>query len=57
MEGAVLDTSGDGFNIYNDIQMRTNGEIYLGVVGPVRTGKSTFIKRLMDLMVIPAIEN
>ena len=33
------------FHIYNDIRQRTNGEIYLGVVGPVRTGKSTFIRR------------
>ena len=32
-------------NLYKDIQSRTNGEIYIGVVGPVRTGKSTFIKR------------
>ena len=37
------------FDIYRDIQARTNGEIYLGIVGPVRTGKSTFIKRFMDL--------
>ena len=33
------------FNLYEDIKKRTNGEIYLGVVGPVRTGKSTFVKR------------
>ena len=45
------------FNLYKDIQARTNGEIYMGVVGPVRTGKSTFIKRFMDLMVIPNITN
>ena len=37
----------DNFNVYKDIQARTGGEIYIGVVGPVRTGKSTFIKRLM----------
>ena len=37
------------FQLYHDMQVRTNGEIYLGVVGPVRTGKSTFIKRFMDL--------
>ena len=43
------------FDIYKDIDARTNGEIYLGVVGPVRTGKSTFIKRFMDLMVLPKI--
>lgn len=41
------------FHLYNDIQARTNGEIYIGVVGPVRTGKSTFIKRFMDLLVLP----
>lgn len=45
----------DNFNVYKDIQARTNGEIYIGVVGPVRTGKSTFIKRFMDLLVIPNI--
>ena len=45
----------DQFNLYKDIQARTGGEIYLGVVGPVRTGKSTFIKRFMDMMVIPRI--
>ena len=38
------------FNLYEDIKKRTNGEIYLGVVGPVRTGKSTFVKRFMDLL-------
>lgn len=47
----------EGFNIYKDISERTQGDIYVGVVGPVRTGKSTFIKRFMDLMVIPKIEN
>lgn len=45
------------FDVYNDIQARTCGEIYIGVVGPVRTGKSTFIKRFMDLLVIPGIED
>lgn len=44
-------------SIYKDIQIRTGGEIYIGVVGPVRTGKSTFIKRFMDLMVIPNMED
>lgn len=43
----------DRFQLYKDIQARTNGEIYLGVVGPVRTGKSTFIKRFMDVLVLP----
>jgi len=45
------------FDIYKDIAERTQGDIYVGVVGPVRTGKSTFIKRFMELMVIPNIEN
>ncbi|MDD6203254.1 MAG: stage IV sporulation protein A [Lachnospiraceae bacterium] len=45
------------FNLYKDIRFRTGGEIYIGVVGPVRTGKSTFIKRFMDLMVLPFMEN
>ncbi len=47
----------DQFNVYKDMKARTNGEIYIGVVGPVRTGKSTFIKRFMDLLVIPNISN
>ena len=42
-------------NIYQDISARTGGYIYLGVVGPVRSGKSTFIKRFMELMVLPEI--
>ena len=41
------------YDLYKDIQERCGGEIYMGVVGPVRTGKSTFIKRFMDLMVLP----
>lgn len=45
------------FSVYKDIKARTGGEIYLGVVGPVRTGKSTFIKRFMELMVLPEIED
>jgi len=45
------------FDLYKDIAERTNGDIYIGVVGPVRTGKSTFIKRFMDLLVIPNIQN
>ena len=45
------------FDLYKDIQGRTNGEIYIGVVGPVRTGKSTFIKRFMDLFVLPNMED
>ncbi len=42
-------------NLYMDIAKRTNGDIYIGVVGPVRTGKSTFIKKFMDTLVIPNI--
>ncbi len=43
--------------LYSDIAERTGGEIYIGVVGPVRTGKSTFIKKFMDTLVLPNIEN
>ena len=43
-------------SIYRDIAERTNGDIYIGVVGPVRTGKSTFIKKFMDTIVLPNIE-
>ena len=45
------------FNVYNDIEKRTKGEIYIGVVGPVRTGKSTFIKNFMDVAVMPNIKD
>lgn len=41
------------FDLYKDIQLRTNGEIYIGVVGPVRTGKSTFINQFIEKCVIP----
>ena len=44
-------------NIYRDIAARTEGNIYIGVVGPVRTGKSTFIKRIMEELVIPNIQD
>lgn len=44
-------------NIYQDIAQRTNGDIYIGVVGPVRSGKSTFIKRFMDSLVIPNMDS
>jgi len=47
----------EAYSIYQQIAERTQGDIYIGVVGPVRTGKSTFIKRFMDLLVIPNIEN
>lgn len=45
----------DNFHVYKDIEARTGGEIYIGVVGPVRTGKSTFIKRFMETMVLPGL--
>ena len=44
-------------SIYEDIALRTGGDIYIGVVGPVRTGKSTFIKRFMETQILPNIEN
>ena len=47
----------ESMNIYENIGRRTGGDIYMGVVGPVRVGKSTFIKRFMDLMVIPNVKN
>ena len=47
----------DRTELYRDIAMRTQGDIYIGVVGPVRTGKSTFIKRFMELLVLPQIGN
>ena len=47
----------ENVGLYQDIAKRTDGDIYIGVVGPVRTGKSTFIKKFMDLLVIPNIDN
>jgi stage IV sporulation protein A len=47
----------ENFNVYQDIEARTNGEIYIGVVGPVRTGKSTFITKMMELLVLPNISD
>ena len=48
---------GAAASIYQEIAERTGGDIYLGVVGPVRTGKSTFVKRVMETLVIPNIQN
>ena len=45
------------FDLFNDIVERTGGDIYIGVVGPVRSGKSTFVKKFMELMVIPNISD
>lgn len=46
----------EAFSVYKDIQARTKGQILVGVVGPVRTGKSTFIRRFMELVALPAME-
>ncbi|MDD5803087.1 MAG: stage IV sporulation protein A [Clostridia bacterium] len=46
----------ENFQIYRDIQARTGGDIYIGVVGPVRTGKSTFIRRFMELVALPEMD-
>jgi len=46
----------ENYSVYEDIANRTGGDIYIGVVGPVRTGKSTFIKRFMETLVIPSAE-
>lgn len=52
-----MDNTNSAFDIYNDIKNRTSGNIYLGVVGPVRTGKSSFIRRFTDLMVLPFVND
>ena len=44
-------------SIYTDIAHRTNGDVYIGVVGPVRTGKSTFIKRMVETLIVPNIKD
>lgn len=44
------------FDLYKDIQTRTGGDIYVGIVGPVRTGKSTFVRKVMEQMVLPELE-
>ncbi len=46
----------DAFAVYRDIQARTNGQFMVGVVGPVRTGKSTFIRRFMEVLALPGME-
>lgn len=51
------DYTGNTYDLYRDIKQRTRGEIYLGVLGPVRTGKSTFIKRFMEELVLPYMED
>lgn len=47
----------EAYDVYKDISERTDGDVYLGIVGAVRTGKSTFITKLMDLLVLPRIED
>ena len=47
----------ENFDVFQDITNRTGGNIYISAVGPVRTGKSTFIKRFMELLVLPRIED
>ena len=47
----------DKFDLYKDIATRTKGDLYIGVVGPVRTGKSTFIKRFMENLILPEISD
>ena len=47
----------ENYDIYQNIKARTNGDIYIGVVGPVRTGKSTFIKNFMEVAVLPNIKD
>ena len=46
----------DTFTVYKDIQARTKGQFLVGVVGPVRTGKSTFIRRFMEVLALPEME-
>lgn len=52
-----MDHAASTYDLYRDIQQRTGGEIYIGVLGPVRTGKSTFIKRFMEELVLPYMED
>ncbi|MCM1026773.1 MAG: stage IV sporulation protein A [Roseburia sp.] len=52
-----MDHAANTYDLYRDIQQRTGGEIYIGVLGPVRTGKSTFIKRFMEELVLPFMED
>lgn len=52
-----MDYASNTYDLYRDIQKRTGGEIYIGVLGPVRTGKSTFIKRFMEELVLPEMED
>lgn len=55
--GCYMEYAANTYDLYYDIQKRTGGEIYIGVLGPVRTGKSTFIKRFMEELVLPYMED
>ena len=55
MVSCHLEDKMEKFEIYEDIKTRTNGDIYIGVVGPVRVGKSTFITQFMQKLVVPSI--
>lgn len=46
----------DAFSVYKDIEARTQGQFLVGVVGPVRTGKSTFVRRFMELLALPGMD-
>ena len=56
-QGGIFMDTYNAYDIYKDIRTRTGGDIYLGVVGPVRTGKSTFIRKFANLMILPYIED
>lgn len=55
--GFFMQINGNEFQVYEDMNERTGGELYIGIVGPVRTGKSTFMKRFMEEMVLPNMTN
>jgi stage IV sporulation protein A len=57
LRGGETEICMDEYSIYGDIARRTGGDVYIGVVGPVRTGKSTFIKRFMESIVLPEMED
>ena len=57
MEKIAADKPDQKFDLYRDIAGRTDGDVYIGVVGPVRTGKSTFIAQFMEKLVLPLIDN
>ena len=56
-KAGIMEDFMETYSVYNDIKERTNGDIYIGVVGPVRTGKSTFITQFMQNLVVPNIKD